>query len=87
MRCLVVGADNLGNKASYLREKFGVKEVLHWDGRCNKVPRLPLVDLVIVLTGFASHKVVRHVKAEAKKSGTKVLFLKRGIAELETATA
>ena len=82
-RCLVVGADNLGAKTSYLREKLGAKEVLHWDGRSGKLFKLLLVDLVIVLTGFISHKVMLHVKREAKKQGVKVLYLKRGIAELE----
>jgi len=83
MRCLVVGADNLGTKAGYLREKFGVKEVLHWDGRSRKMPVLPLVDLVIVLTGFVNHLTMRYVKTEAKKRGVKIMYLKRGIAELE----
>ncbi|MCL6559185.1 MAG: DUF2325 domain-containing protein [Firmicutes bacterium] len=83
MRCLVVGADNLGAKASYLREKFGVKEVLHWDGRNRKMPKFPLVDLVIVLTGFVNHPTMKHVRKEARKYGVKVLYLKRGIAEVE----
>jgi len=83
MRCLVVGADNLGTKADYLKERFGAREVLHWDGRNGKVSRLPLVDLVIVLTGFVSHRVMRHVRREAKKRGVKVLYLKRGFVELE----
>lgn len=83
MRCLVVGADNLGTKAEYIRKKFGADDVLHWDGRSRKVFTLPLVDLVIILTGFISHRVMRHVRKEAKKRGVRVVYLKRGIAELE----
>lgn len=83
MRCLIVGADAIGCKENYLEEKFGVNEVLHWDGRKRKMPSLPLVDMIIVLTGFIGHGVMRHVRKEAKKSGVKVLYLKRGVAELE----
>ncbi|HOV78814.1 MAG TPA: DUF2325 domain-containing protein [Bacillota bacterium] len=83
MRCLVVGADNLGTKADYLKKKFGAEEVLHWDGRSKKVFALPMVDLVIILTGFISHKAMHYVKKEAKRRGVKVLYLKRGITELE----
>ena len=83
MRCLVVGADNLGTKADYLNEKFSVKEVLHWNGRNKKKPSLPLVDMIIVLTGFINHQMMHYIKKEAKKCGVKVLYVKRGVVELE----
>ncbi|OPX89474.1 MAG: hypothetical protein A4E53_01551 [Pelotomaculum sp. PtaB.Bin104] len=83
MRCLVVGADSIGTKGTYLEKKFGVKEVLHWDGRNKKMPFLPAVDLVVMLTGFINHLMMWHVKKEAKKRGIKVLYLKRGVSELE----
>ncbi|MCL6477043.1 MAG: DUF2325 domain-containing protein [Peptococcaceae bacterium] len=83
MRCLVVGADSIGSKEVYLKKKFGVKEVFHWDGRNRKMPSLPVVDMIVVLTGFINHGIMQHIKKEAKKRGIKVLYLKRGVAELE----
>lgn len=83
MKCLLVGADAIGCKENYLEKKFGVNEVLHWDGRNRKMPSMPLVNMVIVLTSFISHEMMQHVKKESKKRGLKILYLKRGIAELE----
>lgn len=83
MRCLIVGADAIGCKKGYLEKKFGVNEVLHWDGRNRKMPSMPLVDMIIVITSFISHAMMQHVRKEAKKRDVKVLYLKRGMAELE----
>lgn len=83
MRCLIVGADAIGCKKNYLLQRFGATEVMHWDGRSKKMPHIALVNMVIVLTGFIGHTQMQQVKKEAKKHGIKVLYLRRGIAELE----
>lgn len=82
-RCLIVGADAIGRKENYLAVRFGADEVLHWDGRGKKFPPFLMVNMVIVLTGFINHGMMQHVKKEAKKRSVQVVYLKRGIAELE----
>lgn len=47
---------------------------------------MPLVGLVIVLTAFVNHDLMFYVRKEAKKIGVKVVYLKRGITELKTAS-
>lgn len=83
MRCLIVGADNLGKTPEVLKKKYGVTKIIHWNGRRKKKPPLPKVNLIIILTGFVNHSLVHHVKKEAKKYGLKIIFLKRGKSELE----
>lgn len=83
VRCLLIGADSVGGKKSYLKEKLGVKEVLHWDGRGKKMPPLSSVCAVVVLTGFIGHEAVKRVKREAERKNIEVLYLKRGVSELE----
>ena len=82
-RCLIVGADAIGQKKNYISNKFGVEQVIHWDGRSRKIPSLKAMDMIIVLTGFISHAQMLQVKKEAKKLGIKMLYLNRGVAELE----
>lgn len=82
-QCLIVGADAIGRKKNYLSNKYGMEKVLHWDGRSRKIPSLKTVDMIVVLTGFIGHAQMQQVKKEAKKRGIKVLYLNRGVAELE----
>jgi hypothetical protein len=84
-RCLVVGCDSLGAKHEILRAKFGVDEVIHWDGRKAKPPSyLPKgTKAVLIFTGFVNHATMHVVRELAKKQGVKTLFLRRGLAELE----
>ncbi|MDH7578261.1 MAG: DUF2325 domain-containing protein [Bacillota bacterium] len=85
MRCLVVGADRNGFLPR-LKEKFGVEEVVHWNGRIRKMPRkLPRqVGIVVIYTGFVSHALMYAVKRLARENGVRVVFLKRGLAELDS---
>ncbi|NHM28011.1 DUF2325 domain-containing protein [Desulfofundulus sp. TPOSR] len=85
MRCLVVGTDRLGAAPTILRQKFGVREVVHWDGRRKKLPEsLPKgTCLVVVYTGFVCHALMHRVRELARKAGVKVVWLKRGLSELE----
>lgn len=82
MQCLIVGADKIGAKKDFLARKFGVTKILHWDGRQKKLPPLPQVDLVLVLTGFVNHQLMNWVKKEAKRRNVRVVYLKRGVSEL-----
>jgi hypothetical protein len=83
VRCLVIGADHLGTKECYLREKFGATNIIHWDGRKKKNPPFPTVEIAVVLTGFVGHSLMHYVKKEARKRGVKLFFLCRGKSELE----
>jgi hypothetical protein len=83
MRCLIVGADRVGKKKEYLYKKYGVSEVLHWNGRGKKLLPMPDVDLVFVITDFAKHPLVLHAKKEARRINAKLVFVRRGISELE----
>lgn len=82
---LIVGADNLGSVPKTLNKKLGVEKVIHWDGRRTRVPgSLPKgVSLVIVYTEFICHNMMKRVRKLAKKSKVPVIYLRRGLAELE----
>jgi len=82
MRCLIVGADNLGATKNYLNHKIGVTKIIHWDGRRKKIPSFPSVELVIIITSFINHKFMYYVKGEAKKRNIKLIYLKRGKSEI-----
>lgn len=89
MRCLIVGTDRLGAAERVLSEKLGVKGVVHWDGRRKKLPScLPGgVSLVVLYTGFVRHGIMRRTRELARKAGIPVIFLRRGLSELEQETA
>lgn len=74
--CLVVGADRLGTKPEALRD-LGY-EVAHWSGRerPGKLPRKTA--LVVVLTGFVSHAVMREARRQAREKGIPVVYVPRG---------
>lgn len=81
MRCLIVGTDRLGAAPEILKEKFGVTEVLHCDGR-KKLKNVKNLSLIVVYAGFASHAIVNQAKALAKKYNIKTVFVNRGLSEL-----
>ncbi|AEG14393.1 Uncharacterized conserved protein UCP020408 [Desulfofundulus kuznetsovii DSM 6115] len=85
VRCLIVGTDRLGAAPAVLRQKFGVREVIHWDGRRKKLPEsLPKgTDLIVVYTNFVRHALMWRVKELARETGVKVIWLRRGLSELE----
>lgn len=84
MKCLIVGTDKLGTAPKILNKRFGVREVLHWDGRRRKPPpNLPKgTDIVVVYTGFICHGLMLRVRDLAKKSDVRVIYVKRGLSEL-----
>ncbi|MDA8235917.1 DUF2325 domain-containing protein [Desulfotomaculum nigrificans] len=86
MTCLIVGADSIGSKEKDLRD-MGFREVIHWNGRTLREPKqLPSrIHLVVVITGFINHNYMHKVKKLAKKSGIRVIYIKRGLSELTCA--
>ena len=82
--CLVVGADRLG-AIPRLKEKLDIDEIVHWDGRFKRPPKtIPKrVDMVVIYTGFVSHATMHAVKKLARIRGVRIVFLRRGLAELE----
>lgn len=86
MRCLIVGADRLGTAPAVLKQKYGVREIVHWNGRRKKLPEsLPRgTNLVVVYTSFVNHSLMHRVRELVRKAGVKVIWLRRGLSELET---
>lgn len=84
-KCLIVGTDKLGAAPRILKEKLGVIEYEHWDGRQKKLPRkLPAgTDIILVYCGFISHEFLGWVKKLAKKNNVQTIFVNRGLAELD----
>lgn len=82
MKCLIVGTDRLGSAPKILKEKFGINEVIHWDGR--KMPRNKLgkLSLVLIYTGFINHATMQKVKKLAKQENIKIVYVRRGLSEL-----
>ncbi len=86
MRCLIVGTDRLGAAPRTLKERFGVKEIIHWNGR--KKPRCNIknLSLILVYTGFINHTTVHKVKKMAKQHNIKTIYVHRGLSELVNAS-
>ncbi len=68
-----------------LRENYGISRVTHWTGRDNLRGEPSSVALVIIITGFASHKVSAKAKAIAKKNKAKIIYLNKGLSRLAEA--
>lgn len=81
MRCLIVGTDRLGAAPAILKEKFGVTETLHCDGR-KKLKHVKNLSLIVIYVGFASHTIVNQAKTLAKKNNIRTIFVNRGLSEL-----
>lgn len=85
--CLIVGGDNTGCAKKVIEEKFGLGKLIHWDGRRTRPPTAIPKDvvLIIVITGFVSHALVRSIKKLARKNDVPVIFVKRGLAGIKPA--
>ncbi len=81
MRCLIVGTDRLGSAPAILKERYGVTEVLHCDGR-KKLKISKNLSMIVVYVGFANHTIVNQVKTFAKKYNIRTVFVNRGLSEL-----
>jgi len=86
MCCLIIGADHLGCTSEYFCQRYGLKEVVHWNGRkrCSdkKVTIPKNTGRIIIFLDFISHNFVNIIKKKAKKDGVPVEFI-RGKSWLE----
>ncbi len=86
---LIVGADRLGNIPDLLRDhNIAVRH--HISGRDpahqKKMPSLPSgTDLVILLTDFLGHNVMKTFRAAAQRAGVRVLTCRRSVCSMRQA--
>jgi hypothetical protein len=78
---LIVGADRLGNIPVKLYEE-GAKEIIHWSGRnksllTKEIPRK--VDKIIIFCDFLNHRLMQHVRQQAKIVNIPIVYKKRSI--------
>src|SRR3546814_89683 len=91
VRAVVVGADRLGNIPDLLkghnisiRHHISGRETAHQ----KKTPQLPSgTDLLILLTDFLGHNVMKTFRAAAQRSGIRVLVCRRSVCSLKQALA
>lgn len=86
---LVVGADRLGNIPDLLRDhNIAIRH--HISGRDpshqKKAPTLPSgTDLVILLTDFLGHNVMKTFRAAAQRAGVRVMTCRRSVCSMQQA--
>lgn len=91
VKALVVGADSLGNIPSLL-QNHNISIAHHVSGRApshqKKTLQLPSgTELVILLTDFLGHNVMKRFRTAAQRSGIRVLACRRSVCSLEQALA
>ena len=89
MNALVVGADRLGNIPGLL-EEYGIRVAAHVSGRSpahqRGAPKLPSgIGMVILLTDFLGHNVMRSYRSAAGREGLRVVCCRRSVCSLERA--
>lgn len=86
---LIVGADRLGNIPDLLRDhNIAIRH--HISGRDTahqkKAPALPSgTDLVILLTDFLGHNVMKTFRLAAQRAGIRVLACRRSVCSMQQA--
>lgn len=90
MSVVIIGGDHLGQIPEKL-EKMGFDEILHCTGRkisSSRSFRLTEdLDLVIVLTNYINHSLMKIIKREAKSKCITLLFAKRSWVSIYKAMA
>ena len=89
VKAVVVGADRLGNIPELLkghnisiRHHISGRETAHQ----KKTPQLPSgTDLLILLTDFLGHNVMKTFRAAAQRSGIRVLVCRRSVCSMKQA--
>lgn len=89
LSALIVGADRLGNIPDVLKV-HNIRVSQHISGRDpshqKKTLSLPSgTDLVILLTDFLGHNVMKTFRAAAEKAGVRVLACRRSVCSLRQA--
>uniref|UniRef100_UPI00333EA818 DUF2325 domain-containing protein n=1 Tax=Castellaniella defragrans TaxID=75697 RepID=UPI00333EA818 len=86
---LIVGADRLGNIPDLLRDhNIAIRH--HISGRDpshqKKTPQLPSgTDLVILLTDFLGHNVMKTFRTAAQRAGVQVMACRRSVCSVKQA--
>ena len=84
MRALIVGGDYIEQIAEEL-SSYGYTKVEHWNGRKQGDTRRSIpsnVELVLVLTDYTSHPLLKHLKQETQRAGVSVLYSRRSLVEV-----
>ena len=89
VKALVVGADSLGNIPGVLQH-YNIAIGQHISGRApahqKKTLQLPSgTEMVILLTDFLGHNVMKRFRAAAQRSGIRVLACRRSACSLQQA--
>ncbi|HEY9459834.1 MAG TPA: DUF2325 domain-containing protein [Paralcaligenes sp.] len=89
VRAVVVGADRLGNIPELLKE-HNIAIAHHISGRDpshqKKVCQLPSgAELLILLTDFLGHNVMKAFRSAARRSGIRVLACRRSVCSMKQA--
>lgn len=91
LKALVVGADTLGNIPGVLRD-HNIAVAHHVSGRApahqKRSLQLPSgTDMVILLTDFLGHNVMKTFRTAAQRANVKVLVCRRSVCSLKQALA
>jgi hypothetical protein len=84
MRALLIGGDYVDQIVESLAAR-GYTRVEHWNGRKQGDTRRLIpsdVSLVLVLTDYTSHPLLKHLKHEAARRGVPVLYSRRSLVEV-----
>lgn len=87
MNAVVVGADRLGNIPDLLRD-HSINIIHHISGRDPSHQRRALqlpsgTELVILLTDFLGHNVMKSFRQAAQRSGARVLACRRSVCAMQ----
>ena len=84
MRALVVGGDYVEQIVEEL-SSHGYSRIEHWNGRKQGDSRRAIprdVSLVLVLTDYTSHPLLKHLRQESQRSGVPVVYSRRSLVEV-----
>lgn len=86
---VIVGADRLGNIPDLL-DRLNIAITHHISGRDpshqKKAPQLPRgTDLVILLTDFLGHNVMKMFRQSAQRAGVRVVACRRSVCSMQQA--
>lgn len=89
LNAIIVGADRLGNIPDLL-DTHNIKIIHHVSGRDpshqRRAPQLPTgTQLVILLTDFLGHNVMKSFRQAAQRSGARVMACRRSVCAMQQA--
>lgn len=84
MNALIVGADYIDPMKKALAAS-GYRTIEHWTGRKVGDTRKEIpqhADLIVVLTEYVSHGLLRHVRDESARLGVPVLYCRYSVSDV-----